>query len=84
MITRLYAEEAQLKRRQERKKDRDRIRTERRIPGGFAWRNRYDAKYILAYARANNWSASRLRKAVDVVDEKERIARNAKLRRKRG
>lgn len=82
MLTKMYAEEAIIRRRQARRSDRDRLRTERWIPGGFAWRERYNAKYVLAYAVSNGWNKSRLRTAIDAVDEKKRMARNAKLRRR--
>lgn len=40
-------------------------------------------RYVLAYARENGWNSSRLRKAIDTIDEKERAERNTLFARKK-
>lgn len=77
--TKLYIEEQRLKRLHDRKRDCDLLKAQRLA--SFDWNMRYDAEYILAYAREHGWNASRLRTAITTVDDRERIARNSKAAR---
>lgn len=47
----------------------------------FDWSHRYDKRYLLTWARENEWNASRLVKAVETVDNVMRIHANFKRRR---
>jgi hypothetical protein len=47
------------------------------IKGKFDWAKRYSLEYVLSYARNNGLTASRLLKAINVLDTNERI--NARL-----
>lgn len=42
----------------------------------FDWKQRYDKRYVLKFARDYRFSSSRLQKAVEVIDIKERIKIN--------
>lgn len=42
----------------------------------FQWAERYNKKYLLTWARANGWNASRLMTAVETLDQVVRIKLN--------